>query len=119
MSGIWSARSELSTTEDCKRIRVHDLSQKVEVEALDTDKSRKEKVAEARETGWSPHALAEHYRSNQDVSNTSKSDCDPEDAPWNPHSLRNHFDFIESTPHGSRKTAKTETKKVIQATSKD
>ena len=119
MSGIWDARSDLSNTEDFKRVRVHDRSQKVEVEALDTDKNMRVKAAEARETGWSPHALAEHYRSNQDVSNTRISDCVPEDASWSPHSLRNHFDFIESTPQGGRKPTKTETKKAVEVPSKD
>ena len=119
MSGIWGARIESSITEDCKRVRVHEPSQKEKMQALDTHKNNVEKTAEARETGWRPHALAEHYRSNQDKNNTRISNDDPEDAPWNPHSLRNHFDLIESTPQGSRKTAKAETRKVVQTRSKE
>ena len=118
MSGIWHARSDVANTEEFKRVRVQDRTQTVEVEALDTDKSPRVKDSEARTTRWSPHALAEYYRSNQDASSSRIGECVPKDTSWSPHSLRKHFDFIESTTQRVRKPAKAETRKAVELPSK-
>ena len=118
MSGIWDARSDVERTEEFKRVRVHDRAQAVEVATLDTDKSTRVKTSEPRQTGWIPHALAEHYRSNQDASSSRIGECVPEDTSWSPHLLRKYFDFIESTPQEGGKTAKAERRKAAELPSK-